>query len=156
MKFVISESEKQRILGMHQNAIRKEYLTEQRGSGTVYIYLPYKMENGQKRVAKEAFATADYAPTYSFPLGVAEKTEKYTISSIETPDGQKPQLITQDDIKGSDGNIYIQGKLGGFTLPKQFNWGPQASQGFVYFSDKQNKQYSFSYQEGKLYTPTQK
>ena len=28
-KFLISESEKQRILGMHQNAIRKEYLMEQ-------------------------------------------------------------------------------------------------------------------------------
>ena len=155
-KFLISESEKQRILGMHQNAIKKEFLMENRGSGTVYIYLPYKMENNQKRVATEAFSKADYAPTYSFPLGVAEKTENYTIKSIETPDGNKPQLMTQNDNKKTDGNIYIEGKLGGFTLPKPFNWGPQASQGSVFFSDGQNKQYIFSFQEGRQYTPTQK
>jgi hypothetical protein len=155
-KFIISESEKQRILEMHQNATSRQYLTEQRGSGVVYIYLPYKMVNGEKKVAKEVFSTADYAPTYSFPLGVKEKTETYKISTIETPDGQRPQLMTQNEAKGSDGNINIQGKLGGYELPTKFSWGPQLSQGVVYFSDKQNKQYGFSYQPGKLYTPTQK
>lgn len=134
----------------------RQYLTEERGSGVVYIYLPYKMVNGQKIVATEVFSTADYAPIYSFPLGVAEKTENYTISSIETPDGKRPTLLTQKEIKGTDGNINIQGKLGGFTLPKPFNWGPQTSQGFVIFSDKQNKQYGFSFQPLKEYKPTQK
>lgn len=150
----LTESDLTRIVRRVIN--ERRYLMEQRGSGIVYIYLPYKMENNQKRVATEAFSNADYAPTYSFPLGVAEKTEKYTIKSIETPDGNKPQLMTQEEVKGSDGNINIEGKLGGFTLPKPFNWGPQASQGVVYFSDGQNKQYNFSFKVGKQYIPTQK
>ena len=134
----------------------RQYLMEQRGSGIVYIYLPYKMVDNQKRVAQEAFLQDGYIPTYSFPLGVTEKTEKYTIKSIQTPDGKNLQPMTQKDVKGTDGYISIQGNLGGFTLPKPFNWGPQSSQGFVYFSDGQNKQYQFSFREGKQFTPAQK
>jgi hypothetical protein len=156
MKRIIKLTERDLTRIVKRVINERQYLTEQRGSGVVYIYLPYKMVNGEKKVAKEVFATADYAPTYSFPLGVKEKTETYKISTIETPDGQRPQLITQNEAKGSDGNINIQGKLGGFTLPKQFNWGPQLSKGLVIFSDKQNNQYGFSYQPGKLYTPIQK
>ena len=57
MKRIIKLTERDLTRIVKRVINERQYLTEQRGSGVVYIYLPYKMVNGEKKVAKEVFRT---------------------------------------------------------------------------------------------------
>jgi hypothetical protein len=131
-KFIISESEKQRILEMHQNATSRQYL----------------MEGADPRI------------TTLFNNIVTQVNSK--IAEINKSKGSKIPNVSFKEVAADDPtlvnyNFYMgQNDLG--QVPQKYLVINQSWSSFetkIYNLFKYSTNPSFSYQPGKLYTPTQ-
>ena len=164
-KFIISESEKQRILEMHQNATSRQYLMEIHSSESINVNIPWMInKEGKEIVAKSQFNVGEYYPSFSYLEGDPDivkqldkdtKTNPYTIKSVSLPDVTATPIGPQKFVKGNDGNYYLTGKL---QIPQDIKvtWGVVGNTTII-FSDGQSVSGGVVYKKGKQYTlPTQK
>ena len=166
-KFIISESEKQRILEMHQNATSRQYLMEIHSSETINVTIPWtKNAEGKEIYAKSQFNNSEYYPTFSYLEGdpdVVKQIDKdpsknpYSIKRVGLPGTQTEAIPIgpQKFVKGSDGNYYLTGKL---QIPQDIKttWGVVANT-IIIFTDGQSVSGGVVYKKGKEYKkPTQK
>jgi len=166
-KFIISESEKQRILEMHQNATSRQYLMEIHSSATINVTIPWtKNAEGKEIYAKSQFNNSEYYPTFSYLEGdpdVVKQIDKdpsknpYSIKRVGLPGTQTEAIPIgpQKFVKGSDGNYYLTGKL---QIPNDIKttWGVYASNTSIIFTDGQSVSGGVVYKKGKEYKkPTQ-
>ena len=166
-KFIISESEKQRILEMHQNATSRQYLMEIHSSETINVTIPWtKNAEGKEIYAKSQFNNSEYYPTFSYLEGdpdVVKQIDKdpsknpYSIKRVGLPGTQTEAIPIgpQKFVKGSDGNYYLTGKL---QIPQDIKttWGVVVNT-VIIFTDGQSVSGGVVYKKGKEYKkPTQK
>jgi|LakMenE01Jun11ns_1017448.scaffolds.fasta_scaffold9958118_5 hypothetical protein len=104
-KFLISESEKQRILGMHKNAIRKEYLTED----DVAAKLSGLMNNIVS-AANTAINTYNGANNSKVPnVTITSQNDPSEINSLLYSFNMSNQSIGEVSDKYTIGNLYPAG-----------------------------------------------
>jgi hypothetical protein len=166
-KFIISESEKQRILEMHQNATSRQYLMEIHSSETINVTIPWtKNAEGKEIYAKSQFNNSEYYPTFSYLEGdpdVVKQIDKdpsknpYSIKRVGLPGTQTEAIPIgpQKFVKGSDGNYYLTGKL---QIPQDIKttWGVVANT-IIIFTDGQSVSGGVVYKKGIEYKkPIQK
>ena len=171
-KFLISESEKQRILEMHQNATSRQYLMEE-STNSPEIFIPYKKIKNEKGEtvdvpAKEAYAKSDYVTTFRILDNnrdtIKEITKNpsylpYKLVSIElggtAGQGTLRPTGAQKFIIGNDGLPYLTGNLVvGSATPKL---GIHTTGIVTKFSDTTTQRMGgVSIKRGKEYIPTQK
>jgi len=170
-KFIISESEKQRILEMHQNATSRQYLMEE-STNSPEIFIPYKkIKNQQGETvavpAKEAYANSEYVTTFRIldgdPDTIKEITKNpsylpYKLVSIEL-DGNAGQGTLRptgaQKFETINGAAYLTGNLVvGSATPKL---GIHPSGIVTKFSDTTTQRMGgVLIKKGKEYIPTQK
>ena len=166
-KFIISESEKQRILEMHQNATSRQYLMEIHSSETINVTIPWtKNAEGKEIYAKSQFNNSEYYPTFSYLEGdpdVVKQIDKdpsknpYSIKRVGLPGTQTEAIPIgpQKFVKGSDGNYYLTGKL---QIPQDIKttWGVVVNT-VIIFTDGQSVSGGVVYKKGIEYKkPIQK